>query len=378
MVDELRDALEQASMRGDAAGAEEVLRRAEAELRPRGRRTVRVVIGLSTAAAVLVAAVVGGGLLYGKTKLDDIERVDLATQLLGSATPTEPMNVLLVGSDTRAGLSPDDAGSFGSTSDVGGARADTVMVLHLDPAAGTAVVLSLPRDLWVPIDGGPEQRINTALAEGPGALVRTVQAALGIELDHYVQVDFDGFRRIVEAMGGVPVHFPAPARDRVTGLDVRTAGCRELDGEEALALVRSRHYQEFVDGRWRNDPTGDLGRISRQQAFLVAVLGDAATTRNPLTVARLLDVAADDISIDAGLSTDDLVGLGQKLRDLAPGKLRFLDVPVRNRTIGAAAVLESSPAALHAAGEALTRPLAARSGGGGTSTPAAAEPSCGG
>jgi LCP family protein required for cell wall assembly len=355
MVDELRDALEQASVRGDAAGGEEVLRRAEAELQQRGRRTVRVVLGLATAAAVLVAAVVGGGYLYVRTKLDDIDRVDLATQLLGSAAPSEPMNVLLVGSDSRAELPPEDAPRFGSAADVGGARADTVMVLHVAPAAGTVTAVSLPRDLWLPIDGGAPQRLNTALVAGPGALVRTVQDALGIELDHYVQVDFEAFRQMVDALGGVTVRFDSPVRDRVSGLDIRAAGCRELDGDAALALVRSRHYQYLEGGRWRSDPTGDLGRISRQQAFLVSVLGDAVDSRDPRTVVKLLDAAADHVRIDGALSTDELVGLGRKVR----GQVRFLDLPVRNARVGAAAVLESTPSELQAVGATLGQPAPA-------------------
>ncbi|MCU1484758.1 MAG: cell envelope-related transcriptional attenuator [Actinomycetia bacterium] len=353
MVDELRDALEAASARGNPAGGEEVLRRAEAEVGPRGRRTIRVVIGLTTAAAVLAAALVGGGVLYGRAKLDDIDRVDLATELAGAATPSEPMNVLVVGSDSRASLAGGDEPTFGSADDVGGARADAIMVVRLDAAAGKAVVLSVPRDLWVPVDGGANQRINTALAGGPDALVRTVQDVLGIRLDHYVQFDFDGFRRVVDAVGGVQVRFTTPVRDRVSGLDVRTAGCQTLDGDEGLALVRSRHVQYQVDGEWRTDPTGDLSRIERQQVFLVAALAHAAEARNPVTLLHLLDAAADHLTIDAGLSTDDLLGLGRDLGGIGGGDMTSVRLPVRNTRIGDAAVLVADPADLLAAGALL-------------------------
>jgi len=153
-------------------------------------------------------------------------------------------------------------------------------------------------------------------------------------------------------------------RDRVTGLDVPTAGCRTLDGDEGLALVRSRHLQFLVDGRWRSDPTGDLGRIERQQAFLVAALADAAEARGPATVRRLLDAAADHLTIDAGLSTDDLVGLGRDLAGLGGRGLTSLQLPVRNERVGSAAVLVADPAEARAVGADLDgSPTPARTGG---------------
>jgi LCP family protein required for cell wall assembly len=353
MGDELRDLLEQASTRGRVAGAERVLARAEAEVRPHGRRTVRVVIALTTAAAVVAAALIGGGYLYARTKLDDVDRVDLQTALAGSATPAEPMNVLLVGSDTRAGIAEADAGQFGSAEDVGGQRADTIMVVRLEPAAHRAVVLSLPRDLWLPIDGGPSQRVNTALQDGPDALVRTVQDALGIRLDHYVQLDFVGFERLVDAVGGVPVQFGTAVRDRVSGLD-EAAGCRTVDGETALAVVRARHVQHLVDGRWLSDPTGDIGRMLTQQVFLQSALAKAGDARDPRTVRRLLDVAADHLTVDDGLSSDDLVDLGRLVADLGADDLASLQLPVENARVGTAAVLRAEPADLLAVGQALT------------------------
>ncbi|MCU1377564.1 MAG: putative LytR family regulatory protein [Acidimicrobiales bacterium] len=352
-MDDLRSVLEAMAERGRPAGAEVVVGRAEAEVhRPRGRRALRVAIALSAAAAVLVAALVGGGLLYARTKLDDIERLDLGPVLAGSATPAEPMTVLLVGSDTRAGLSTADARRFGTTAEVGSARADTIMVLRIDPAAGRLSVLSLPRDLWLPIDGGPSQRINTALGDGPDALVRTVQDALGIQLDHYVQVDFDGFRQVVDAVGGVTVPFDTPVRDRVTGLRIDQPGCRELDGDQALAFVRSRHLQALIDGRWLTDPRGDLGRIERQQQFVLSALAHAAGARNPLTVADLLDAAADHVSIDDGLSSGDLVALGRRVASVGAG-VRPVVLPTEPTRVNGAAVLTASESDLRAAGVAV-------------------------
>lgn len=359
MVEELRDVLRTASERGTHAGGEEVLRRSLDELGTAPRRRVAVAARLVAAATVVVVGVVGGTLLYGRAKLGDIDRVPLRGELLGSAAASAPMNVLVIGSDTRAGLDRTDEGRFGSADEVGSERADTIMVVHLDPDRGEAALLSLPRDLFVPIDGGRSQRINSALAGGPGSMVRTVQALLGIELDHYVQVDFAGFRRMVDALGGVTVRFDAPVRDRVSGLDVRAAGCRDLDGAAALALVRSRHLQVLEHGRWRSDPTGDLGRIARQQDFLLAALGDAATTRNPLTVARLLDAAADHVTIDDGLSSRELVELGRDIASIDAAHVRSVGLPTTPARVNGGAVLTAEPGALSSAGAALT--TAARS-----------------
>jgi LCP family protein required for cell wall assembly len=256
-------------------------------------------------------------------------------------------------------LSTADARRFGTTAEVGSARADTIMVLRIDPAAGQLSVLSLPRDLWLPIDGGPSQRINTALGDGPDALVRTVQDALGIQLDHYVQVDFDGFRRVVDAVGGVTVPFDTPVRDRVTGLRIDQPGCRQLDGDQALAFVRSRHLQALIDGRWLSDPRGDLGRIERQQQFLLSALAHAAEARNPLTVAELLDAAADHVSIDDGLSSGDLVALGRRVASVGAG-VRPVVLPTEPTRVNGVAVLTASESDLRAAGVAVqTQPAPA-------------------
>lgn len=353
MVEQLRQSLEAAAERGTHRGAEEVLRRAEADVRARRRRPLRLAVAGVAAALVLTVAAVGGSFLYARTKLDDVERVEMQAALAGAATTAEPRTVLVVGSDSRAGLEGEDTARFGSIEDVRGARADVVLVLRIDPDAGTAAALSLPRDLLVPIDGGDPQRINTALAAGPDALARTVQLVLGIDLDHYVEVDFEGFRRIIDAVGGVSLRFDEPMRDRGSGFSVDAAGCRELDGEEALALVRSRNLQAEIDGRWRSDPTGDLGRIRRQQQLLLAMVGHATAARNPLTLNRLLDAVSDHVTVDDGLSTDDLLRLARQLGRVDAAGVRFVPIATTAMSWNGAAVLRSTPDDLTAAGAAL-------------------------
>jgi polyisoprenyl-teichoic acid--peptidoglycan teichoic acid transferase len=161
-----------------------------------------------------------------------------------------------------------------------------MMILHIDPQQEKAGILSIPRDLWVQIPGFKnKQRINIAYDgdRGPHRLITTIRENLGVDIDHFVQVDFDGFRGIVQALGGVNIFFPAPARDHLSELDVPNAGCVKLSPDQALAYVRSRHYQSFESGRWRTDPTSDFGRIQRQQDFMRRVMSAAvkAGIRNP-------------------------------------------------------------------------------------------------
>ncbi|HVE94977.1 MAG TPA: LCP family protein [Acidimicrobiales bacterium] len=311
---------------------------------------------------------------YLKLKLDDFERVDLACALrnCGNDNPDEPMNVLLVGSDTRANISKEEQVKFGTTKDVGGVRTDTMMILHIDPRAEKAAVLSVPRDLYVPIAGTSRtDRINTAFGEQPvskgtvttrsrsragqittstttvtvkdGAprLIATIRESLGIEIDHYIEVDFNGFRDIVSAVGGVTVPFPAPARDKLAGLDVKKAGCVELTGDQALSYVRSRHYQYLEAGRWRTEPSGDIGRIARQQDFIRRMIRRAigSIQRNPLKLNSLVEAGSKNVKLDQTLSNKDILRVGKRFRSLDPEAVDMLTLPTddfRVRSTGAA------------------------------------------
>src|SRR4029077_11443630 len=140
--------------------------------------------------------------------------------------------------------------------------------------------VSFPRDLWVSIAGtGSNERINTAYSvnDGPQRLIDTLRQDFGITINHYVELDFKSFKGIVDAVGGVPMSFQTPMRDRNSGLYVDTAGCTTLDGDQALAFARSRHL-EYMDSKlkWVSDPSADLGRINRQQVFLQHVIDQAA------------------------------------------------------------------------------------------------------
>jgi len=282
----------------------------------RGRTRRRFGLGkLVTALLILLVAI---GVLFAGMAWSSwrgVERVDLATVLAGSEGGT---NYLVVGTDSREGVAADaeNAGViFGEG--VAGERTDTIAVLRVED--GAVSLLAIPRDLYVPIDGASPSRINAAFARGgPASLIRTVQTELGIGIDHYLEVDFAGFLGLVDALGGITIDLPYPARDPKSGLDLPVAGAVELNSATALAFVRSRNYIELVDGVERRDPTSDLGRVQRQQQFLGALFAELGGTANPFTMLDALDAVADNVRVDSGLSLRDAAGLGIAVRGASP------------------------------------------------------------
>jgi LCP family protein required for cell wall assembly len=306
--------------------------------------------------AVLIAASLGiAGLLdYANDRASSINRVALdrsLTERPGGEPGSRVMNVLLVGSDSSANLDPDDPIQIGRQ---GERLGDVIIVAHVDERSGDVALLSLPRDLWVPLSGTDrDDRINRAfLVGGAGTLIDTIEEAFDIPIHHYVNVDFAGFQGLVEAVGTVDVYFDAPARDwnvnaqpeprSQTGFRVDTAGCHALDAEQALAYVRSRYYQiQRPDGTWVTDPTSDLGRIRRQQDFLQRLLQQAIElgARNPLVLGDLVDAGLQNVAIDQDLTPSLLVDLSDTYRSFEPGDLQTYTFPVTDGTVGANRVL---------------------------------------
>lgn len=306
---------------------------------------------LLIAANILVAICVvttAAGYGYVRWKFGQIDTIaDLGDVLRGGGSgeppPGEPMNVLVVGSDTREGISQAGSDNFGGTKEVQGQRSDTIILLRVDPKREQAAMLSIPRDLYVPIAGTQRSdRINTAFEEGADRLIATVNQTFGIPIDHYVQVDFNGFRGIVSAVNGVQIYSPARARDKVTGLDIPNPGCVTLDGNQALAFVRSRHYEYYENGKWRTDPTGDLGRIQRQQDFVRRVLKKAnekARGLNVLAINRLVETGIKNVQIDEGFGPGEIASLARRFKSLDPNAVQMLTIPTVPANIGGAAVL---------------------------------------
>jgi LCP family protein required for cell wall assembly len=291
---------------------------------------------------------------YGNNRLGALERVNIAHAVpqvdvleagalqagesVGSGPTTVPetlpptvdvraQNFLLVGSDSRDCIDPNSpyAGAF-LNEDFAGNRSDTIMVLRVNPDADQAAILSFPRDLWVKIAGtNRRSRINSAFdKDNPSLLVKTIESNFGIPIDHYIEVDFCAFKNIVDAVGGVQVPFKYPTRDKNTGLDVAAPGCVALNGDAALAYVRSRHYQWFDGKRWREDDSSDFGRIKRQQDFIRRALQRAIDrgARRPTVAKDLLDTALKTVRVDQDLTISDLLSLADRLRTFDPAEVR--------------------------------------------------------
>ena len=303
----------------------------------------RLIIGLNCFVAFCLL-VTAGAFGYVQWKWGGVSITDIRDGILREQDPGDPMNILLVGSDTRATATGKEKG-IGSARQVGGQRSDTMMILHVDPKAEKAKILSIPRDLWVTTydaqgNPGGKQRINTTFEGGPDPLINTITHSLGIPIDHYMQVDFNGFRGIVKAIGGVTLPFSSPARDLHSGLVVRTAGCVELDANQALAYVRSRNYQYQENGRWKQDPTADLGRIDRQQNFIRRVLRKALAQRNPLKLNEMVDVGIENMEMSEDLADPGLLlKVGKRFKSLEPDEVEMLTMPTSIGRAGSASVL---------------------------------------
>ncbi len=293
-------------------------------------------------AIVLVFAVAGviGTFVTTRAAIERVERVPgVADALSGPSGSVE--NFLLVGSDTRAGADPDapDFGGIGTEDDVSGTRSDTIMLLRRDTATGEAALLSIPRDLWVAIPGHGSDRVNSAYRHGPEVLVRTVQESLGLPVHHYVEIDFVGFKRLVDAIGGVELCFWFPVRDVHTGLYVPEGGCYVVDGVTALAYARSRYFEQWIDDEWVVDGSADLGRMKRQQDFVNrALAGALAEVRaNPFRAGDMFDAGSTAVRIDDEL---DLLDAAASLRAAVDGGLDTWSLPVRGDTIDGKSVLQ--------------------------------------
>lgn len=208
-----------------------------------------------------------------------------------------------------------------------GERSDTIMIWRANPETNQLAVLSLPRDLYVKLAGGGKSRINSAYKPGdPSSLIETIYYNFGISIDHYIQIDFCAFRRLVNAVGGVKVPFEFPTRDKRSGLNIVNTGCVNLDGDMALAYVRSRHYQ-YEDpagsGNWISDPTSDFGRIARQQAFLRRVVAKVVNEGlySPSVAAALIETNSQYLVTDTGLTVGKMLEFAGTLRTLDPASI---------------------------------------------------------
>ena len=256
-------------------------------------------------------------------------------------------NFLLTGSDNGACTSPDSAtsGGIGDRTSFG-ERSDTIMIIRIDPSSKQAAILSFPRDLWVDIAGTTRQnRINSAFqSTDPNRLVATIKENFDVPIDHYVNINFCAFKEIVTAVGGVKVPFSYPTRDKKTGFNVAAPGCINFDGDTALAYVRSRYGYRYFDPTkqaWLEDPTGDLGRIKRQQDFLRRSMQRALDKGSKsLSVANdLLNSALKNVITDDELTPGGMLTLAQAMRDLNTQSIATYTIDSNQKRIGDMSVL---------------------------------------
>jgi len=320
---------------GDAA------RRGPAHAAPKkkrsGKRTAAWVGGTLLLVIVLIAGAAAG---YGWYLNHEIHRIDLknltSAPVKGADAGTE--NILMIGSTDRCALKVQNPAYGLCSQGVNGVNSDVVMILHLNPANGTLSILSIPRDLFVPnarSDGA--NKIDAALFQGPDQLINAIEEDFGIPIQHFVELNFDSFINVVNALGGIKMYFPEPVFDAYSGLNIQTTGCIALNGTQALQVVRARHLQYKGPGVTTTDPNywpqenqSDLARIRRDHEFLrvLAAAVKAKGLSNPITDQQLVAGVVGQLTVDSGLSATDMISLVLGFHNVNVNAAPQLTVPV--------------------------------------------------
>jgi len=297
-----------------------------------GERSTRWKWIRASVIAILVLA--NAGVVYTLLKVDAVAQAiaetvvtipDVAPVLdVPPSQSSEPMNVLVIGSDSRDNLPDDWAADFGSFA---GSRADVIMLVRVLPATGELSLVSIPRDLLVEVEGYGEQKVNAAYAFGGASLmITTLRDTFAIPIHHYVEIDFVGFAGLVDELGGIAADFPYPSRDLKSGLSVE-AGPQILDGRTALAYARSRSFQELRDGQWTSVGANDIGRTGRQQQLVLSMF---QALKSPTTLAgaeELVTSVAGYVAVDAGLLELDLLALAFDFRSISSESMASATLP---------------------------------------------------
>jgi LCP family protein required for cell wall assembly len=273
------------------------------------RSAVSVVVVV--AALVVGAFVAFAGYRYADTLIAKGQR---RVENLTPVTPGEPTNILIVGSDSRAGLSKQELSRL-QTQAAPGQRTDTIIVMHVSPGHRKVVMISIPRDLKVRIDGR-ETKINSEYGGRPERMVAAVEQVTGLKINHYVELDFAGFIGVVNKVGGVRLcnNTGRQLDDQDANLHM-PPGCHTMRGDQALAYVRARHISDTF-GR------DDFGRMRRQQEFLRALMAKVERNGNLVNLPRLIGIAnvvSDHVRTDQDLGVQEALSLARRIGKLTPG-----------------------------------------------------------
>ncbi len=292
-------------------------RRPVSERRRRRRIAVTMVLVLLAWVVFLVAVPV--------VAWNSVNRVD-ATPAGDRPADTSAHNYLLVGSDSREGLTPEQQQQLNGGGDTAGKRTDSVILVHVSGSGGKPALVSIPRDSYVPIPGHGSNKINAAYAIGGAELLtRTIEQVTGVRVDGYVEIGFAGFASVVDALGGVEVCVPFDMNDKDAAINL-TKGCQTLDGPTALGYVRAR----------KSDPRGDIGRAERQRQFLGAIMSKALTPSTvlvPWRYAGFAHAAASGLEVGDGTSMADAVRVLQAIRGVGSGATLSLVVPIQTAAL---------------------------------------------
>ncbi|GAA1501279.1 hypothetical protein GCM10009760_64040 [Kitasatospora kazusensis] len=291
----------------------------------RKRRARRVLIWSLVALLVLIGGGVGAAYWTADHYASSVARIPDAFPTVPESAQPKPvphsgMTFLLVGLDARSDVPTTGKTAQGPAWQVGAARSDTMMLMHLSADRKSVSVVSIARDTWVDIPGHGKAKINAAYSwGGPALMTETVQNLTNIRIDHVAVIDWSGFKSLTDAVGGVDITIPKtiPAGNGAREWD---AGTQHMSGDEALLYVRERHGL----------PNGDLDRTKRQQNFLRALMKQtmsSGTLSSPTKLGGLLQSVGDVVSVDSKLSNGDLYDLAWSLRSLTVGDVRFMNAP---------------------------------------------------
>ncbi|MGA2294649.1 MAG: LCP family protein [Acidimicrobiales bacterium] len=313
-----------------------------AHRKSRSRRFIWIRRGLITVGLVIVLVV--GGVVADYYYLGSlVKRVVVHHIQPVKPGPGATENILLIGSTTRCGLKQQNVAYGLCSQGVTGVNSDIDMIIHLDPTTGAVSLLSIPRDLFIPnarLEGA--NKIDAALYEGPSQLVAAIEEDFAIPINHYVELNFDTFASVVNALGGVRMYFPTPIYDAYSGLNIERPGCYLLNGVRALQVVRARHLQiqptptNHDPHTWPQEALSDLARIRRTHEFLRVLAAQVAARGldNPIVDQHLATAVLPDLTVDSGFSEHEMVSLARTFAHTSIGNVPQLTYPTLEVEVG--------------------------------------------